>query len=372
MSGSSQYLTPMTTKPASNPPEFYLEVSITNALLGLNATPAVKPRDATPSLWDISKALHDVADQMLEGAPIGHTAVSDRYVANWQFSGTFDNPGLPEGQPAPQSMREPNPELEGDGERDTRPFDEFEESEITHVSGFRIPDPQPVAKASRKKNARPIYRYMPFKPGSLAGEGSWQAAARALNVFAVLHAAHRGPEKLKVKDLRPLFFRSSSDLITYREGWKAGRFWSVEAFKKAVCAREKHTGGLISEHVMPRSQTLMRALKIEDAGEAAEFVWNSSFECVVTSAENNELTRQDVTRPRSEIWLFENGPWQRYAGTTIRILDVACSGQRWLTPEDRETLQSLDLLAEWDASLLNHADPEILAQWGTYVPVEKR
>ena len=77
-------------------------------------------------------------------------------------------------------------------------------------------------------------------------------------------------------------------------------------------------------------------------------------------------------RPGSEIWLFENGPWQRYAGTTIRILDVECNGQRWLTPEDRETLHSLDLLAEWDASLLYHADPEILAQWGTYVPVEKR
>ena len=196
--------------------------------------------------------------------------------------------------------------------------------------------------------------------------------SRALKVFAVLHAAHRGPEGLELDDLLPLFFRSSSDLITYREGWKAGRFWSVKAFEKAVLAREKHTNGLISEHVMPRSQALIRALAIEDAEKAVEFVWNNSFECVVTADENKELTGLDQKRPRREPWVFEKGPWQRYSGTSIRILDVTCNGQAWLTQENREALQGLDLIAKWDESILASAAPEFLDQWKKYIPVEKK
>lgn len=372
MSSFSPRLASMTTKPTPSSRELHLEVSITNAPLGLDAPRVVEPGEAGPSLEEVSKALHEVAEQVLEGAPVGQTAIGDRFVANWQFSGTLDDLDLAEVGRARPSKAESSPAPGDDLERDTRPTDEFDEPEFTQVSGFRIPTPQPVARASTKKNARPIYRYFPFTPGSLASGGSWQAAARSLKVFAVLHAAYRGPERLEIEDLQPLFFRSSSDLVTYREGWKAGRFWSVEAFKKAVCAREKHSRGLISEHVMPRSQTLMRALAIGSMGQAAEFVWDNSFECVVTAEENNELTRQDARRPKRDIWVFENGPWERYAGTTIRILDVECNGQRWLTPEDSEALQRLGLLAKWDPSLLNQADPEILAQWGAYVPVESK
>lgn len=362
----------MTTKPAASSREFYLEVSITNAPQGVDAVPEAEPCEAGPSLREVSKALHEVAEQILEGAPIGHNTIKDRFVASWSFGGIFDGPELAGCRPARPSKVKSIPKSRDDVGRDARLTDEFEESEITQVSGFRIPLPQPVARASKQKNSRPIYRYFPFKPGSLVGGGSWQAAARALKVFAVLHAAHRGPTRLEVEDLKPLFFRSSSDLITYREGWKAGRFWSIEAFKKAVSSREKHTGGLISEHVMPRSQTLMRALEIENLDQAAEFVWNNSFECVVIADENKKLTGQDAKRPKHDVWVFNNGPWERYVGTSIRILDVECNGQKWLTQQDREVLQRLGLLAEWDQSLLNEADPEILAQWDAYVPVEKK
>jgi hypothetical protein len=320
----------MTTKPVAISRELYLEVSIRKVPQHLDA-PArvVAPCEADrPSLGEVSKVLHDIADQVLEGVPVGQSAIDDRFVADWQFGGALDDPDLAE------AKAEPSPAGGNDLERGPRRTDEFEEPEITEVSGFRIPPPRPVARASTKKNARPIYRYFPFKPGSLASGGGWQAAARALKVFTVLHAAYRGPERLRIEDLQPLFFRSSSELITYREGWKAGRFWSVEAFKQAL--NEKHTKGLISEHVMPRSQTLMRALEIESMGQAAEFVWDNSFECVVTSKENNELTRQDAKRRRG-IWVFEKGPWERYLRANIHILDVECNGQKWLTPGDRES-----------------------------------
>lgn len=361
----------MITKSAANSHDFYLEVSITNALRGPDGPPVVESSEARPSLAQVSKALHEVAEQILEGAPTGHTAISDRFVATWQCGLAQDEPSLTGRQPTRPSNAGTTLEQFARAEPASRPTDELGGDQITEVLGFRVPGPQPVAWASRNKNARPIYRYIPFKPGSSVGLGSWQAAARALKVFGVLHAAHRGPERLEVEDLLPLFFRSSSDLITYREGWKAGRFWSVEAFKKAVGAREKHTNGLISEHVMPRSQALRRALEIEHMGHAAEFVWNNSFECVVTTDENNELTRQDQKRPKDQIWEFADGPWERYVGTSIRVLDVACYGQQWLTPEDREVLQRLGILEDWDASLLNQADPDILAGWDTYVPVTK-
>ncbi len=362
----------MTTKTEASSLEHYLEVSITYAPRGLNVPPVNEPIKVIPSLGEVSKALHEVADQVLEGAPIGHIAIGDRFVANWQFGRTLDDLDLAEVRQARLSKAESSPAPGNDVGRDTQPVDNFEEPEITHVGDFCIPVPQPVARASTYKNARPIYRYFPFKPGKSVGDGSWQAAARALKVFAVLHAAHHGNEGIEFEDLQPLFFRSSSDLITYREGWKAGRFWSVEAFKVAVSAPERHTNGLISEHVMPRSQTLMRALKIEDVGLAAEFVWNNSFECVVTAKENDELTRRDAKRPKRDIWVFENGPWERYKGTGICILDVECNGHKWLTQQDRDVLSKLDLLANWDPSFLNQAAPAILDEWRKYAPVTKK
>ncbi|MBW4490932.1 MAG: hypothetical protein KME12_24465 [Trichocoleus desertorum ATA4-8-CV12] len=362
----------MTSKSNWNSRDLYIDVLITNAHRRLVTTTALDPGETSTSLVVISKILHKVADQIIEGAPVGSIDVTDGLVASWQVGGSTNDSDVIGGGDAQYSPGS-SISVAGDvSEIDTHLFRELEELEIAQVAGFRLPKPQPVARASTKKNARPIYRYFPFNPGTFGSAGSWEAAVRALKVFAVLHAAHRGPEGLEVEDLLPLFFRSSSDLITYREGWKAGRFWSVKAFLKAVHEREKHTNGLISEHVMPRSQTLRRALAMEDIQQAVEFVWDMSFECVVTADENNELTRRDKKRPRDTIWVFENGPWERYAGTNIQILDVECNGQKWLSDEDRESLRRLKLLAEWDASFLKDADPEILAQWSKYIPVEKR
>lgn len=168
----------MTKEFAANSREFYLEVSITDAAQGLETPTMVDPSEACPSLGEISNALHEVAEQILEGAPIGHTPVSDSFVASWQFGGIQDDPDLSGRPPDRQSQAKTSLDLGERAELDASAAGEFEESEITEVRGFRIPRPQPVAWSSTKKNARPIYRYFPFMPGKPVGLGSWQAAAR--------------------------------------------------------------------------------------------------------------------------------------------------------------------------------------------------
>lgn len=99
-----------------------------------------------------------------------------------------------------------------------------------------------------RKNSPPHYRAFPFKPGKKPGGGNVKFAEDALCVFKVLYEAYARRE-LTIEQLAPLFFRSTSDLITYREGWKAGKFWSVDAWEQAC--RQGNTNGLVSEHVLP-------------------------------------------------------------------------------------------------------------------------
>lgn len=151
------------------------------------------------------------------------------------------------------------------------------------------------------------------------------AAEHALQVFAVLHEAHTAG-RLTFEQLKPLFFRSTSDLISYREGWKAGRFWSPDAWNQAV--RQGNTNGLVSEHVVPRGLALQTALQL-DLQAALRFVWDVSFDCVVTPAEDSQLPRKTG---------YPHDPWRRYAEAGVRVLDAQHDGVFFLSDEDREPL----------------------------------
>ena len=355
--------------------ELYLEVSFSKEIGEERPDDVVASADETSlSLKAITEALHEIAEQVKDGVPVGPTRVGEGFVASWRFGDSDDDVPMLQTDQRREDRRKASQRSNNDRVHSKRGADEPLEKVVNDVGGFLIPKPVLYAKASGKSNARPIYRYFPFRPGTWASGGGAQAAARALKVFAVLHAAHRGPEALSVEDLQPLFFRSSSDLITYREGWKAGRFWSVRAFTKAMNAREKHAKGLVSEHVLPRSQTLRRALAEPDIRLAARFVWDHSFECVILAGENNELTTRDASRPKNTIWEFEHGPWERYAGTSVRILDVRLPGF-WLTDDERTLLRRLGLLEEWsqawEATCRTSGDPRYVAEWSNYQPLEK-
>jgi hypothetical protein len=175
-------------------------------------------------------------------------------------------------------------------------------------------------------------RTFPFRCGKKPGAGSGLRAIHALEVFEPLHAACRAG-RLTFQHLQPLFYRSTSDLITYREGWKAGRYWSQDAWASAKL--NGNTNGLISEHVLPRSCTLRHALEIPSWDEAKQFIWTNSFECVITKRENTEVH----PRPGDV-----NDPWSRYAGSSVQIIDVSPSDEVFLTRGDRAVLRRHGLL----------------------------
>jgi hypothetical protein len=177
----------------------------------------------------------------------------------------------------------------------------------------------------RRIKAAHSYRSFPFRPGKKPGSANIPQARDALEVFAVLYEAYHSG-RLTEKQLQPLFFRSTSDLISYREGWKAGKFWSRDAWKEAC--RNGNTNKLVSEHVLPRSVTLNAALK-RPLEQAKEFVWAMSFECVVTRPENRSLPRDTG---------YPDDPWRRYAEAGIRVLDVHYDGQAFLSDDDRAPL----------------------------------
>jgi hypothetical protein len=154
----------------------------------------------------------------------------------------------------------------------------------------------------------------------------------AWEVFSVLHGAFK-QGRVTEEQLKPLFFRSTSDLISYCEGWKAGKFWSREAWRTAK--DNGHTNGLVSEHVLPRSVTLRHALEL-NLDAAKQFVWENSFECVITRKEDRRL-KSDHANPHD--------PWERYAKANIRILDVYYpSGISFLSKKDREALDRHGIL----------------------------
>lgn len=189
----------------------------------------------------------------------------------------------------------------------------------------------------KKQQAPIVCRRFPFTPGKRPGPGNLTAAQDALSVFDVLHEACSAG-RVSVKQLHHLFFRSTSDLISYREGWKAGKFWSVEAWRKAV--EQRNTNGLISEHVLPRSVVLETAVEMP-LEQARKYIWDMSFECVVTRPENKKLPRKKG---------YPDDPWRRYAEAGIRVLDVTYEGVPLLTDDDREVLMRHGILAPWSES----------------------
>lgn len=152
-------------------------------------------------------------------------------------------------------------------------------------------------------------RSFPFRSGTGFKAGDMQRAKDALAVFGVLWDAHH-QGVLSQRQLQPVFFRSVSDQITYRESWKCGKFWTVDAWQAALTTG--NTNKLVSEHVLPRSVTLAHALTLPK-DEAAQFVWENSFECVVTEEENARLPRTKG---------YPDDPWKRYAESEIMILDI--------------------------------------------------
>lgn len=171
-------------------------------------------------------------------------------------------------------------------------------------------------------------RKFPFRPGAKPGSGNMRRAEDALAVFEVLHGAYQDG-RLTFEQLQPLFFRSTSDLITYREGWKAGKFWSRAAWR-AAC-KNGNTNGLVSEHVLPRSVALEHALALP-IEQAKQFVWANSFECVITRDEDKRVNTVKEKYPHD--------PWTRYSQAGVKILDVHYpSGKPFLEDSDRHLLR---------------------------------
>lgn len=176
-----------------------------------------------------------------------------------------------------------------------------------------------------KANTAP--RAFPFRAGTGFKPGDMLRARDALEVFGVLWDAHQNGI-LERRHLQPVFFRSVSDQITYRESWKRGKFWSVDAWQAALTAG--NTNDLVSEHVLPRSQALAHALSIGNREAALQFVWDASFECVVTKEEDSRLPRASG---------YPEDPWKRYAEASIMIFDVEHPrGVRFLDDADRAAL----------------------------------
>jgi hypothetical protein len=191
-------------------------------------------------------------------------------------------------------------------------------------------------------------RVFPFRPGARPGTGHAPRAKGALNVFRVLHGAYKAGE-VTLDELQPLFFRSTSDLISYREGWKAGKFWSEQAWIAACTSG--NTNGLVSEHVLPRSKTLEHALQLP-VEEALDFIWEMSFECVVTKSENGRANKaeHDV-----------RDPWLRYRHADIQVLDICDpTGVFFLSNADRQPLVRHGLLVPYGPK---HRAFEVQVTW---------
>lgn len=184
-----------------------------------------------------------------------------------------------------------------------------------------------------KRAKPPVHRTFPFRPGAKPGGGNLQRAQDALLIFELLHEAYQN-KKLTFEQISPLFFRSTSDLISYREGWKAGKFWSCQAWD--VACGQGHTNKLVSEHVLPRSDTLKHALSLL-IDPAKDFVWNNSFECVITKDEDRLVNRHAGNA---------TDPWKRYAEAGVKVKDVQWPhGVFFLDKSDRALLQSHSILA---------------------------
>ena len=188
-------------------------------------------------------------------------------------------------------------------------------------------------------------RFFPFKAGTGFKPADKEKADKALRVFEILlRAVNAGA--LAESDLKDVFFKSISDSITYRESWKCGKFWSVAAWRRAV--ENGHTNGLVSEHVLPRGAALSHSLTLP-LEEAKEFIWHSSFECVVTQEEDKLLNGKGLKSAGNA-----DNPWVRYQIAGINILDVEHpKGTKFLDDAERSLLQKLGILSPHEASECN-------------------
>lgn len=198
------------------------------------------------------------------------------------------------------------------------------------VKGLRKPKPKPNPP-----------RDFPFEAGSGYRATDSLLARNALDVFEVLWSAARAGQ-LTREHLQPVFYRAVCEFVTNEEGWKRGRFWSVEAWKRAVDAGRTGNQRLVHEHVLPRSALLAHLLEVcQTKEEAIAFLKDNAFCCVVTKEENAPLPLHKG---------FPDDPWRRYAlpGKRIAILDVEYPpGKHFLTDADRAMLRRHDLLVAW-------------------------
>jgi hypothetical protein len=177
-------------------------------------------------------------------------------------------------------------------------------------------------------------------------DASMRKAYAARRVFEELWRGYR-EGRLTPQDIQDTFFKGTSDLITYRESWHAGRYWTVKAWEVARATNAVTKNGLKAEHVLPRTAALNHALGLEAQSEAGDFVWNASFYCMVTDEENDTLTRAGLAAEGNV-----DNPWERYShnGSRIMILDVEdARGRRLIPHAEREKLKELKILAPWKA-----------------------
>ncbi|MFM0324880.1 hypothetical protein [Caballeronia glebae] len=198
-----------------------------------------------------------------------------------------------------------------------------------------------------------------IRPNWLPSDARMRKAEAARRIFEELWlGCHE--DRLTPQDIQDTFFKGISDLISYREGWHSGRYWSVNAWKRALATNAVTNNGLIAEHVLPRTAALNYALGLKDERAAGDFVWNASFYCMITKEENDALTRAGFAAEGNE-----NDPWERYSrnGSRIMILDVEDAQGRKLIPSaEREKLKKLAILEPWKAEYgQRHALPPLAA-----------
>lgn len=197
-----------------------------------------------------------------------------------------------------------------------------------------------TTRKKAKRAAAPRPRVFPFAAGTGYKRKDMERAQVALNVYAALWRSVQLGE-LQPSDLKDLFFKSICDRVTYRESWRAGKYWSKDAWERACKHGTTNKIGLVSEHVVPRGALLEASLKLP-LEQAKQLVWDLSIECMVTEEENLLLEKAGLKSTP-----FLDNPFERYRLAGITILDVHHpAGVPFLSDTERGILKSLGILAE--------------------------
>jgi hypothetical protein len=193
-------------------------------------------------------------------------------------------------------------------------------------------------------------RRFPFVAGTKFKATDWVKAERAVKVFKeIWNAVQAG--RLTKEDVAHSFFYSTSDLISYRESWKCGQYWSVGAWETALTNGK--TTELVAEHVLPRDAILQEVLSIEDWATAKQYLWDNSFVCIITKAENKRLGAAKLSKVG-----FPHDPWERYKRVKIYVLDAECpAGTYLMTAAERARLQAKGLLIGMASAGVEMRDP---------------